>query len=140
MKVTTDRLILPADVTLAPVADFDSDGLAGLKVGEDDWLITRPGSRARSMVVSPDLAELFLSFRTPRTIPDAIGQYAGEHALDPQGVLDASWPVLTRFLHAKWLVLEDSYLSRELAPWYAQGISLMGHTVEACVHITDDTQ
>lgn len=140
MKVTTDRLILPADVTLAPVGDFDSAALVGLDIGEGDWLVTRPGSRARSMVLSPDLAELFLGFRTPRTIPDVIGRYAGMHALDPQGVLDASWPVLTRFLHAKWLVLEDSYLSRELAAWYAPGISLMGHRVEACVHITDDTQ
>ncbi|MFI8520877.1 lanthionine synthetase LanC family protein [Streptomyces sp. NPDC085481] len=140
MKVTTDRLVLPADVTLAPIEDFDSAGLAGLDVGEGDWLVTRLGSRARSMVVSQDLAELFLGFRTPRTIPDVIGRYAGAHALDPRDVLDASWPVLTRFLHAKWLVHEDSYLSRELAPWYAPATSLMGHTVESCVHITDDTQ
>ncbi|MFF4760816.1 lanthionine synthetase LanC family protein [Streptomyces sp. NPDC001292] len=140
MQVTTNRLIMPADVELARVSDFDPASLVDLDFDEGDWIVTRVASRSRSMILSADLAELFQSFRTPRTIIDAITQYAREHTLDPQVVLDESWPVLTRFLHANWLVLEHSYLSRALARWYEPGSSLMGHTVDACVYITDDTQ
>jgi len=140
VKATRDRLIMPVDVELAPVGDFDPASLVGLEFVEGDWIVTRVASRSRSMIISADLAELFQSFRTPRTIFDVIRQYARVHALDPQTVLDESWPVITRFLHANWLVPEHSYLSRDLAPWYEPGSSLMGHTVEACIHVADDTQ
>jgi serine/threonine protein kinase len=131
---------MPVDVALTPISDFDPASLVGLEFAEGDWIVTRVASRSRSMIISADLAELFQSFRTPRTIFDVILQYARVHALDPQAVLDKSWPVLTRFLHANWLVPENSYLSRDLAPWYEPGCSLMGHTVEACIHVADDTQ
>ena len=140
MKATTDRMVMPADVKMASAGDFDPARLAGLEFAEDDWIVMRPASRSRSMIISADLAELFRGFRTPCTILDAVLQYAMTRGLDPQAVLNESWPVLTRFLHANWLVPENSYLSRELAPWYEPGTSLMHHTVEACIHVTDDTQ
>jgi len=140
VKATRDRLIMPVDVELAPVGSFDPASLVGLEFAEGDWIVTRVASRSRSMIISADLAELFQSFRTPSTILDAVLQYARVHTLDPQTVLDNSWPVITRFLHANWLVPEHSYLSRDLAPWYEPGSSLMGHTVEACIHVADDTQ
>jgi serine/threonine-protein kinase len=140
VKATKDRLIMPVDVKMGPVDDFDPASLVGLEFTEGDWIVSRVASRARSMVISADLAELLQSFRTPRTIVDVIVQYARLHALDPQAVLNESWPVLTRFLHANWLVPEHSHLSRDLAPWYELGSSLMGHTVEACIHVADDTQ
>ncbi|GHD93066.1 hypothetical protein GCM10010508_48400 [Streptomyces naganishii JCM 4654] len=125
---------------MTPVSALDPAGLAGLRFGADDWIVTRVASRARSMIVSAQLAELFQSFRTPRTILDAVTRYAGAHALDPRAVLDECWPVMTRFLQANWLAPEHSYLSRELTPWYEPGHSLGVYSVEACVHITDDTQ
>jgi serine/threonine-protein kinase len=140
VKATEDKLIMPVDVELTPVGAFDPARLAGLEFAEGDWIVTRVASRSRSMIISADLAELFQSFRAPRTIFEVILQYARVHALDPQAVLDRSWPVLTRFLHANWLVPEASYLSRDLAPWYERGSSLLGRTAEACIHVADDTQ
>jgi serine/threonine protein kinase len=140
VKATRDKLIMPGDVELAPVGNFDPASLIGLEFAEDDWIVTRVASRSRSMIISADLAELFQSFRTPHTIFNVILHYARVHALDPQAVLDKSWPLFARFLHANWLVPEHSYLSRDLAPWYEPGSSLTGHMVEACVHVADDTQ
>jgi serine/threonine-protein kinase len=140
MKATTDRLVLPEDVEMTPVAGLDPAGLVGLSFNDGDWVVTRVASRSRSMIISSDLAELLQTFRAPRTIIEAILRFATVHAVDPRNVLDEAWPVITRFLHTHWLVPEHSYLSRDIAPWYEPGHSLSGHTVDTCIHLADDTQ
>jgi serine/threonine-protein kinase len=140
MKPTEDRLIMPVDVELAPVAEIDRRLLVDLQFAEGDWIATRVGSRSRSIIISTDLAELIQAFRTPCTILEVIVHYARVHGLDPQDVLDESWPLLTRLLKANWLVPEDSDLRRSLEPWFKPGDLLAGYTTEACIHITEDTQ
>jgi serine/threonine protein kinase len=140
MMAITDKMVLPSDVELAPVADLDASSRAGLEFDERDWFISRKSSRSRSSIISSDLAEILQYFRAGNTIVDVIVTYSRAHDLNSDTVLDEVWPAIRRFVHANWLVPQHSYLADKPSPWYEVGSSLDGLTIEACVGLVDDTQ
>ncbi|TEB05569.1 Serine/threonine-protein kinase StkP [Pelotomaculum schinkii] len=136
----TEKLILPSDVELTRVTDINQERLTGIAFDKDDWILTRPGSRSPSSVVSDALAQLLDQFRGGTRIVDAVIAYGKRAEKDSQELLDEVWPPLNRFIQAKWLVPEGSLLATPLNPWYSNGANLAGLTLLRCLRVREDSQ
>src|SRR5262245_38054813 len=88
-----DQFVLPPDVILVPGVEIDLERRRGLTFEEGDFVITRPGLRSRSKVLDAGSAQLLQLFRKPRTIVDAILEFARTRDVDPEDTLARAFPV-----------------------------------------------
>ncbi len=134
------RYILPADVLLIPVRDLDAEVRRRIDCSDSDYAITRPRTRAPSKIVNVDAAALLQEFRTPKTIAQAVAEFARSRGLDAEQALAEAHPLLEEVARAELLAPAESAASKTIAPALAPGDSFAGGEVVRYLQILEDTQ
>ncbi len=115
MKVTT-RLLLPEDVSIAPVDSDPAESSRRVSHEAGDFLVTRAPPFPASFVVDVKTAALLEHFRAPSTVIDAVLAFCRTRELDPRLALDDSFITLTDLVAASLLVpAESSFAPRSAA-------------------------
>lgn len=138
--IVTDLLVLPADVLLVPVEELTAGLGNRVEFNKGDFAISRRRARAPSRVIDRDAAQLLREFRTPKTIVEAIITYSSAKQLNPEEVLDNSFPLLQRLCNSRFLVPFGSYEAELIEPSYEVGSVVGGYEIVRCVQVLEDTE
>ena len=133
-----ERLILPADVALAPARTFPDAAIARLAAA-DDVVVSRPGLRA-SFVIDAGAARLLALFRTPHTVAEAalaFNQYGTE---DLRTVLADALPFVEHLMVAGVLVPAGSPRADPIVASFVPGERVAGCRVVRCVQALADAE
>ncbi len=140
MMDMTQRLVLPADVSIVPVREIDDATRARFAHTTSDYVVSRTRSRSMSHVIDAAAASLIESFRTAHTVADAVIAYGRSTDCDPERTLTEAYPMLRRLVNAGLLVPEGDRLADTITPTLALGSRIDRWTVVACVHLLADTE
>lgn len=100
-------LVLREDVLLIPVDELDEATRGSLDCQADDVAVTRPTSRAPSLLVDRRGSRVLRQFRRPRGLVEAVilsGRVSGE---DPEELLEPALELVRRMLRRGILVSAD---------------------------------
>lgn len=136
----TGLLVLSADVQVVPVADLAEGVRDRLAADDGGRTLTRPHVRASSAVVDDALADLLSEFVTPSTVVDAVLRYSARRSLDPERVLDNSYPALRGCVDSGYLVAPDAPQARAHQDLYQPGDRVRGGVVVARLQALEDTE
>lgn len=131
----TAPLTMAADVLIIAVADLPAPQRAQI-AGQGEFAITRTHGRMPSLLVDAPAVELLGEFRQGSTIVEAILRYSRREHRDPEVVLEASYPVLRRFIAAG--CLGDGADERRGS--LAVGDRIAGGTVVRALRVLDDSE
>jgi eukaryotic-like serine/threonine-protein kinase len=104
------------------------------------YTLTQPLARRTSTLVDDETAELLREFGTPSTIVDVVIRYSRPRGLDPERVLEDSFPTLRRCLEEGYLVLPGTERARPRAATFAVGDRVAGGVVLRCLHSLEDSE
>lgn len=135
-----DELVLPADVSLAPVEQLAADLQGRLACAPGSFTVTRRGARAASSVVDGAAARLLERFRSPITVVDAVVEFARTERLDPRATLDDAFGVLSGLINDGILVSARSPRAEPITTSLCPGDSIGGFEVVEAVHVVVDTE
>lgn len=132
---------LPADALLAPVSELSPRLQARIgPVDPGQVVVSRPGFRVTTRLVTPELARLMAEFRQPRRLVDAVLGFSRAEARDPFATLDDAFGALATLIDGRVLVPADSLEAQGLPPSLAAGQALAGYEVEALVQALEDSE
>ena len=134
------RLVLPADVIIAPAADLPDSIRAQVDPNPGDFTVARARSRTTSSVVSADTAALLEAFRTPATIVDAVIAFSAAQHRDPRATLEEAFDCVKVFVDAGLLVAAGSALAEPIATTMQPGERIAGLLIEEPVHLVVDLE
>src|SRR4051812_25076572 len=100
----SDRLVLPEEVLVFPVADLPPPVRAAIGCDPGDYAVTRERSRRTTRVVDRVAADLIEEFRRPSSAPDAIFRFIQRAGLETQEVVEGCVPMLNEFIADGFLV------------------------------------
>ena len=135
MKIV-GQLVLAPGLSFIPVGDLPEtvrDRLNG-----SGYAVTRPTGRVSSTLLDDDATQLLREFAAPTTIVEAVLRFSRRRTLDPEQVLDASYPVLRRCLDNGFLIEAGSPGSAGPTTAFAIGERVAGGIVVRCVHALED--
>lgn len=135
-----DSYVLPPDVELTPVREYREDIRSRIDANEGDYVLTRPNLRGGSRLVDRETARLLEFFRSPRSIPGAVLEYATEHGSDPEEVLAGAYEVLQRLVRDRMLVPDDSSVSGEITADLGSDDRLGQFRISDVVQVLEDTE
>ena len=138
-----DPLMLMPDTTFTSVADLPEpvrEQLAEQFGQRSGYVLTQPYDRKTSTLVDEETAELLREFTTPSTIVDVVIRYGQRRGLDPQRILEESYPTLRRCLEGGFLVKPGTERARQLATTFAVGDRVAGGVVLRCLHSLEDSE
>ena len=141
MDLTTTRFVLPPDAKLLPVDELAPRLRA--KLGPVDGrqvVVTRPGFRVTTRLVTSPLAALLAEFRNASLITDAVMRFSKSYEQDAFDILDLSFDALAAFIDGRTLVAADSPDAQAAEPSLAAGQAIDGMEVEHLVRSLDDTE
>ncbi|HEV8598321.1 MAG TPA: lanthionine synthetase LanC family protein [Gemmatimonadales bacterium] len=136
----TERLILPVDVTLVPVAELTAGMRARLKAKPGDYALARPRGRASAKLVSAESATLLAEFRKAIRVVEAVSSYAAPRALDAEQVLTAAFPLLRDCFNDRYLIPEFSPDAASILPTRERGDWIGPFEVLRLLQLRDDTE
>ncbi|WP_309605825.1 protein kinase domain-containing protein [Phenylobacterium sp.] len=132
---------LPADARLVPVRELSPRLQARIgPVDPGQVVVSRPGFRVTTRLVTPELARLMAEFRAPRRLVDAVLRFSRDEARDPFATLDDAFGALATLIDGRVLVPADSPEAQGLPPSLAAGQALAGYEVEALVQALEDSE
>jgi serine/threonine protein kinase len=135
----TDEIALSADSLMIPVADLP--GRVRDQIGDEGaFVVTRTRSRSPSVLVDRLTASLLEEFRRPSTIVAAVLRLSRQLELEPEEVLEQSFPIIRRFLAGGYLTgaAGDGEAVQRIA--LPLGRRIAGGTVVRCVRVLEDTE
>jgi hypothetical protein len=100
----SDRLVLPEEVLVFPVADLPPPVRAAIGCDPDDYAVTRERSRRTTRVVDRSAAELIEEFRRPSGAAEAIFRFIQRADLETEEVVEGCVPMLNEFIADGFLV------------------------------------
>ena len=100
----TDRLVLPAEVIVFPVAALAPSVRAAIGGDPGHYGVTRERSRRTTRVVDRATAELLEEFRKPSSTVEAIHRFVRRGGLDVATVVEACVPMLNEFIGDGFIV------------------------------------
>jgi serine/threonine-protein kinase len=123
----SDRLVLPEEVLVFPVADLPPPVRAAIGCDPDDYAVTRERSRRTTRVVDRAAADLIEEFRRPSSAADAIFRFIQRAGLETEQVVEGCVPMLNEFIADGFLIpagmeraaIDDHQLrvGEEVGPW-----------------------
>lgn len=137
-SVTTPTLRFPSDTQILPVARLRADVRRSLECLPDDYVVTRPTGRARSLLVDRDAASFITEFRRPSTLAGAVLRHATATAIDPERLLDQITPLIRRLVNLGLLVPGDA--DTALTFRLERGDRLGGWTVTGRIQTLEDSE
>jgi eukaryotic-like serine/threonine-protein kinase len=136
----TDPLVLPAGVVLRPAGAIDQSVRDLMDYDPREFVITRPGSRSRSLIVDAAAATLLAQFTRPRTIVDAVIAASRAMGSDPEQVLAEALPLISELRQRRLLVQAGSGDAKEIRPTLRSQASIGGLRVLDCVQVFEDVE
>lgn len=133
--------MLPPDAQLVEVCDLSLRLQA--KIGPappGHVVVSRPGFRVTTRLVSPDLARLMDRFREPRSFVDAVLDFSQAEARDPFATLEDAFDALATLVDGRVLVPADSPDAQAIAPSLATGQAFGGYEIVALVQALEDSE
>ena len=132
---------LPADARLVPVRELSPRLQARIgPVDPGQVVVSRPGFRVTTRLVTPELARLMAEFRAPRRLVDAVLGFSRAEARDPFATLDDAFGALATLIDGRVLVAADSPEAQGLPPSLAAGQALADYEVESLVQALEDSE
>lgn len=130
---------LPADAQLLQVSELSLrlQAIIG-PVEHGQVVVSRPGFRVTTRLVTPVLARLMGEFREPSRLVDAVLRFSRAEARDPFATLDDAFEALATLIDGRVLVPVDSPQAQGLPASLAAGQTLAGYEIEALVHALED--
>lgn len=139
--LTTTRFVLPPDAKLLPVNELAPRLRAKLgPVDGKQVVVTRPGFRVTTRLVTSPLADLLAEFRSASLITDAVMRFSHFYEQDAFEILDLSFDALATFIDGRTLVAADSPDAQAAEPSLAAGQAVDGMEVVHLVRSLDDTE
>ena len=139
--LTTTLFVLPPDAKLLPINELAPRLRAKLgPVDGKQVVVTRPGFRVTTRLVTSPLAALLAEFRSASLITDAVMRFSKSYEQDAFDILDLSFDALTSFIDGRTLVVADSPDAQAAEPSLAAGQAVDGMEVEHLVRSLDDTE
>jgi eukaryotic-like serine/threonine-protein kinase len=137
---STDRLVLPDEVRVFPVADLPPPVRAAIRCEPDDYAVTRERSRRTTRVVGQAAADLLEEFRRPTRPADAIFRFVQRAGLDTRDVVEGCVPMLNEFISEGFLLPEG--MEREAIDDHQLrvGETISGWEVLEPLQIVEDTE
>ncbi len=136
----TDRLILPADVTLTPVGKLSASLRARLGARPGDTAVTRLRGREPAKLVDRQGAILLREFLEPRLVADAVRTSAGRLGVESAALLNEAFPLLRDCYNSRFLVPADSAEASRSLPSRDRGDPIGPYRVLRCLHVVGDTE
>lgn len=136
----TDRLVLPLDLVFLKPRDLGPELERRLGADDDEVVITRPHSRARSMVVDAGAAAFLEQFRAPSTVVEAVVRHAQATGEAPEALLDAAAPLLARLRHQRFVAVLGELDGDGIKARFAGGTSVVGLEIVRCVHLFENVE
>lgn len=133
--------MLPPDAQLMEVGDLSLRLQA--KIGPappGHVVVSRPGFRVTTRLVSPELARLMDRFREPRSFVDAVLDFSQAEARDPFATLEDAFDALATLVDGRVLVPADSPDVQAIAPSLATGQAFGGYEIVALVQALEDSE
>jgi eukaryotic-like serine/threonine-protein kinase len=135
----TGTLVLAADTVLLPVEELSDELRRQVQATEGDYAVTRPNSRTSARIVDGDGARLLEEFRQPTTVVQAVIRFCSATRENPESTLDAAFPLLERFVRARFLVPVDSPQTQSVRSALKIGSRFAGAEVVECLQTLEDT-
>lgn len=132
--------VLPPDVHLTPVEALDNSLRSRIDAEEGDHVLTRPNTRSGSRLVGSETVHLLERFRSPRSIPAAVLDYANDRATDPESVLEDAYDSLSQLVRDRMLVPEESRSADAIRATLRPGDQVGGYEVKEVVQVLEDTE
>jgi len=141
MPSPTGPLILNEDVVLVPVEQLPDETRDQIEWSPGDIAVSRTRGRSGSTIVTPELAELLAGFRQPRTMVEAVILFSRLHGINPEEVLEGSYPVLRRMVEGRVLVPPGQAEDRDAGggSWVVGDWVSLGR-ISRTLQILDDTE
>lgn len=136
----TGTFVLPEGVVLSPVRDLPKSlrQIIG-NHNDDDVVVGRRNSRARSKLLDLRAATLVAHFRTPQSIAYAIARFSRERRLDAEATLEEALPMLRSLIEDELLVPSSKNTALP-TPLSAIGDQIDGWTVLRRVQALEDAE
>lgn len=138
--LVAEPLILPEDVLIVPVADLAPEARRKLQSDLGRFAVTRPRSRAPSMVVDEGAADLLQMFRSASAINDVILRYSRARQLDPEEVLEGVFPILSGCIASQFLVPANTPEADRILPILNLDSHVGPFELIRCVQVFEDTE
>jgi len=135
-----DLFVLAPDAELFPVAELPEHVRRKLAGADGDFAITRKRSRVGTKLLDEPAAGLLEEFRKPRAIVDAVLRFSERFTMDPEEVLESSFPLIRRMVLANLLVRADGPWASPVAARYAAGMVIGGFEILEPLRVLEDTE
>jgi len=141
MDLTTTRFVLPPDAKLLSVDQLAPRLRARIGPAEvGDVVVTRPGFRTTTRLVTASLASLLSEFRDGCRLTDAIARFSQSRRQDAEEILELSFDALATFIDGRILVDASSSDAMAAEPSLASGQAVDGMEIVHLVRSLDDTE
>lgn len=133
--------MLPADAQLVEVGELSLRLQA--KIGPappGHVVVSRPGFRVTTRLVSPELARLMDRFREPRSFVDAVLDFSRAEERDPFSTLEDAFDALATLVDGRVLVPADSPEAQAIAPSLATGQAFGDYEIVALIQALEDSE
>ena len=137
-----DLLVLVDDVVLTPVSGLVPYVRERLTAQDDDVAISRPNSRANSILVDAGAAAFLLEFRSPTAIVDAVLRHSLRTGDDAQALLERAYPLILAMRRSRMIAVAGGTAGDAVRASLEPGAELapLGLTTVRAVHVLEDTE
>lgn len=135
-----DRLVLPRDLIISFPSSLSTETQVRLNATAEERVVTRPHSRARSLVIDADAAVFLEQFRSPSTVVEAVLRHAEASGEPPEAILEAATPMLLRLRQQQFIVVEGELAAAPIEATLAPGAFVDGVAVLRCVHLFENVE
>src|SRR6185503_8560184 len=135
-----DRLVLPGDLVFMSPGSLAPDLREQLKAEGDDVVLTRPHSRARSLVIDAPAAAFLRQFREPSTLVDAVVRHASHSGEDPESLLEAAASLIARLRSQHFIATDEDGQGEAIEPTMQAGQEVGGARLLRCVHLFENVE
>ena len=118
-------------------------GAVAIRIGSVDdgqAVVTRPGFRVTTRLISGSLASLLTEFREPSLITEAVLRFSRTNDRDPFDTLDDAFEALATLVEGRILVPAELHKTQDLIPGFGAGQAFAGFEIETVVRSLDDTE
>ncbi len=112
----TGRLVLARDVVLMPVRTLARRVREEMGANAGEVAVTRPNTRAPSVVIDAASAALLARFSEPQTIADAVRMHAQDNLAGAEELLISAFPLLVFCYQGKLLIPPGSIAGDAILP------------------------
>ncbi|HEX6011943.1 MAG TPA: phosphotransferase [Geminicoccaceae bacterium] len=133
-------LVLPPDVVITPITEFEAEARERLGAEADEFALTRVRSRDTSKIIGPGAAELLRRFREPTTFVQAVAALSRARSEDAERLLDVAAPLVIQLIASGMLVPADAAAPERTTASLTAGADAVGFEVVRCVQILEDSE